>query len=133
MSGRPPLAGLRHVAIFARDLPSTEAFYVDLIGMQVEWRPDAENVYLSSGCDNLALHQAPLGFTTADQTLDHIGFIMDEPEHVDQWYDYLLANQVVMITEPKTHRDGARSFYCKDPNGVTVQMIFHPPISGRTI
>ena len=33
-------------------------FYVDLLGFAVEWEPDADNVYLSSGIDNLALHRA---------------------------------------------------------------------------
>ena len=27
------------------------------MGMQVEWRPDPDNVYLTSGNDNLALHR----------------------------------------------------------------------------
>ena len=35
-------------------------FYVDLLGFEVEWEPDADNVYLSSGIDNLALHRSPL-------------------------------------------------------------------------
>jgi hypothetical protein len=30
---------------------------------------------------------------------------------------------------PRTHRDGARSFYCFDPAGNLVQFIYHPPIS----
>ncbi len=34
-----------------------------------------------------------------------------------------------MVTEPRTHRDGARSFYCKEPSGVKVQIIYHPPIT----
>ena len=34
-------------------------FYVDLLGFAVEWEPDADNVYLSSGIDNLALHRSP--------------------------------------------------------------------------
>ena len=32
-------------------------FYVDLLGFEIEWEPDADNVYLSSGHDNLALHR----------------------------------------------------------------------------
>ena len=31
---------------------------------------------------------------------------------------------------PRTHRDGARSFYCKNPEGATVQFIHHPPLAG---
>jgi hypothetical protein len=34
-----------------------------------------------------------------------------------------------MVTQPRTHRDGARSFYCLDPSGNKVQILFHPPIT----
>mgnify|MGYP001075032440 CR=1 FL=1 len=50
--------GLRHVALYVQDMAASEHFYVDLLGMQVEWRPDPDNLYLStSGQDNLALHR----------------------------------------------------------------------------
>jgi catechol 2,3-dioxygenase-like lactoylglutathione lyase family enzyme len=133
MSERPnPTAGLRHVALFVNDLAVSEVFYVDLLGMQVEWRPDEDNVYLCGGCDNLALHSQPKGFRRGgDQRLDHIGYIMRSPEDVDDWYRFLKEHNVIMKTEPRSHRDGARSFYCLDPDGNTVQMIYHPPISDK--
>jgi catechol 2,3-dioxygenase-like lactoylglutathione lyase family enzyme len=121
-------AGLRHVALYTSDFENCERFYVELLGMQVEWRPDPDNVYLTSGNDNLALHRSDQEFSTA-QRLDHIGFILDSPAAVDEWYEFLLANQVEMRTKPKTHRDGARSFYCYDPDGNVVQMIYHPPLA----
>lgn len=122
--------GMRHVALFVQDLAACEHFYVELLGMHVEWRPDPNNVYLSSGNDNLALHQAPAGYDLGgDQRLDHIGFILARPELVDAWFAFLQDHGVHMKTEPRSHRDGARSFYCLDPGGNTVQMIFHPPIS----
>lgn len=125
-----PTLGLRHIALFAKDLEACEGFYVGLLGMAVEWRPDPGNVYLTSGHDNLALHRAQAGFTPSDpQRLDHIGFIVESPQQVDVWYDFLRAHDVPMKTAPRTHRDGARSFYCLDPEGVTVQMIYHPPLS----
>mgnify|MGYP002048138293 CR=1 FL=1 len=40
------------------DLEGSLHFYRDLLGFSVVWQPDAENIYLSSGCDNLALHRA---------------------------------------------------------------------------
>ena len=125
----PPTAGLRHVALFVEDLEACERFYVDLLGMTVEWRPDADNVYLTSGCDNLAMHRAsPRAVPAGPQRLDHIGFILHTPEDVDVWYEFLCAQGVTMKTAPRTHRDGARSFYCLDPGGAAVQMIFHPPL-----
>ncbi len=126
-----PTKGLRHVALFVCDLEVCEKFYVDLLGMKVEWRPDADNVYLSAGCDNLALHRAAQGSKAEStfQRLDHIGFILEKPQDVDEWFAYLLEHQVSIRNKPKTHRDGARSFYCYDPDGIVVQMIYHPPIS----
>lgn len=125
-----PTTGLRHVALYVKDLEKAEFFYVELMGMVVEWRPDEANVYLTSGNDNLALHKSGPDFEPVpDQVLDHIGFILKKPEDVDDWYAFLVANNVEMRTQPKTHRDGARSFYCYDPAGTTVQIIFHPPIA----
>jgi len=125
---RPAHAGMRHVALNVIELATMEKFYVDLLGFAVEWRPDSDNVYLCSGVDNLALH------VVADkggkhQSLAHTGIIIDKIELVDDWYRFLLANEVEMITEPKTHRDGARSFYCNDPEKNVLQVIFHPPLS----
>lgn len=125
---RPPHAGMRHVALNVIDLALVESFYVDLLGFDIEWRPDENNVYLSSGVDNLALHVLDDTGSKA-QALAHIGIIVDKIEQVDEWYDYLLENGVKMLNQAKTHRDGARSFYCSDPEGVVVQFIFHPPLS----
>jgi catechol 2,3-dioxygenase-like lactoylglutathione lyase family enzyme len=131
MTDRPkPTGGLRHVALYVTDLDAAERFYTGLLGMQVEWRPDPDNVYLTSGNDNLALHRAPEGHAMdGPQHLDHIGFILRAAEDVDAWHSYLVAHGVAIMAKPRTHRDGARSFYCQDPDGNTVQMIFHPPIA----
>jgi catechol 2,3-dioxygenase-like lactoylglutathione lyase family enzyme len=125
-------AGLRHVALNAKNLEACERFYVELLGMRVEWRPDADNVYLTGDNDNLALHRAPSEFAPGGlQRLDHIGFIIRTPDQVDVWYAFLKENGVVIVKQPKTHRDGARSFYCRDPDGNVVQLIYHPPISSK--
>ncbi|HEY5701984.1 MAG TPA: VOC family protein [Gammaproteobacteria bacterium] len=122
-------SGMHHVALNVSNLEACEAFYVDLLGMEVEWRPDTDNVYLCSGSDNLALHRVPKDQRgSGPQRLDHIGFILKKPELVDDWYSFLNSHEVKMKTRPRTHRDGARSFYCEDPEGNTVQMIYHPPL-----
>lgn len=123
-------AGMRHLALNVIDLDACVDFYTRLLGMALEWQPDTDNYYLTSGNDNLALHRAKK--TRADsngQALDHLGFIIDKADDVYHWFDFLEQEQVEMLTQVKDHRDGARSFYCKDPDGNVVQIIYHPPIS----
>ena len=126
----PQFIGLRHVALYVRDVGRSLAFYRDVLGMDLEWKPDEENVYLSSGSDNLALHQLPPGRETGDvQTLGHIGFAVRSPEDVDVWALRLKDQGIELAKPPKTHRDGARSFYFYDPDRILIQLIYHPPIS----
>ncbi len=58
---------MRHIALFVTALVAGEHYYVDLLGLSVEWRPDNNNVYLSSGNDNLTLHRASENLIAADR------------------------------------------------------------------
>ena len=131
---RPTHAGLRHLALNVRDLAAMKAFYTDLLGFAVEWEPDPDNVYLSSGIDNLALHRSARTEDEAADTggaLDHLGLIVREADDVDRWANFLEGCGVTLDARPRTHRDGARSCYFRDPDGNRVQIIHHPPISGK--
>ena len=122
--------GLRHVALLVKNLEECVAFYTDVLHMQIEWNPDPDNYYLTSGQDNLALHRAKENFNpSGDQRLDHLGFILQTPDDVDHWHENFLQHNIQILAKPKTHRDGARSFYCKDPGGNVIQMIYHPPLA----
>ncbi len=137
MRTRPPLLGLRHLALNVRDLPAMKRFYVEVLGFRVEWEPDGENVYLTSGTDNLALHQAARDSHVAPRTshdapftpLDHLGIVVASKADVDAWAAYLEERGVEPEGPPRTHRDGARSLYLRDPENNRVQIIYHPPIS----
>ena len=119
-----PHSGLHHVALFVKNFEATTHFYTELLGMKIIWQPDPDNLYLSSGSDNFALHRAPANFQAAPhQRLDHIGFFLDAPDEVDRWHEFLCEQQVEIKAPPKDHRDGTRSFYCADPDGNIVQMI----------
>ena len=134
----PAHRGLRHVALRVIDLRRSRAFYEQLLGMKVVWEPDADNVYFSSGTDNLALHQISVGELAAyqppkAQLLDHMGVIMESPHAVDQMYRQIapiiesLGGKIAK--EPKQHRDGSYSFYFSDPDGNVIQALYEPTIS----
>ena len=146
MLERPSHAGLRHLALSVRQLEAMKRFYIDVLGFELEWEPDADNVYLSSGIDNLALHRsapipaegvaAPMASRRAGDAsgsaLDHFGLIVRSPDDVDRWAAFLESRGVTLDAKPRTHRDGARSCYFKDPDGNSIQIIHHPPISDKT-
>jgi catechol-2,3-dioxygenase len=122
--------GLRHAALKVHNPQRSKEFYMRVLRMQLEWEPDADNIYLTSGGqDNLAIHKAEhLG--SGPQHLDHIGFALPTENDVDAWHEWIASQKDVDIVQGlKTHRDGARSFYFKDPDGIIVQMIYHPPIA----
>ena len=128
----PLFLGLRHVALNVRNVRKSLQFYSEVLGMKLEWMPDEQNAYLTSGQDNLALHQLPAGSEPGPvQMVHHIGFIVRKPENVDTWAERLRELGISLAQEPKTHRDGARSFYFNDPDGLLIQLIYHPPISDK--
>jgi catechol 2,3-dioxygenase-like lactoylglutathione lyase family enzyme len=122
--------GMRHVALFVRDLAACETFYTNLLGFDVEYRPNPQNVYLTTGSDNLALHQVMTNHPRdeAAQRLDHIGIFLKSQDDVDLWYRFLVDMNVPMRSEPKTNDDGTRSFHCYDPDRTVIQLMYHPPI-----
>ena len=128
-----PTQGLRHVALNVTDVAVSVEFYTSLFGMQAVWQPDPENAYLSSGCDNLALHKAATGDAHSGQRLDHLGFIVETPDAVDRAAATLIERKIAILKSPRTHRDGSRSLYFADPDGNVIQILYEPTLSPQRI
>lgn len=133
--------GLRHLALRVTNLPRSRLFYERLLDMRVVWEPDDDNVYLSSGCDNLALHQIPAAERSSyqparHQFLDHVGVVLDNPEAVNRMYQHVAETVEslggALAKPPKKHRDGSYSFYFSDPDGIMIQALYEPTISNWT-
>jgi catechol 2,3-dioxygenase-like lactoylglutathione lyase family enzyme len=131
--GIPPTLGMRHVAVSVAS-PVFEAcarFYREGMGMAVDWQPDADNVYLSYGPDNLALHRAAQ-IDHSVSALDHLGFVVAAADDVRAWHERLAGlaaeHGLEILTTPRLHRDGATSFYFRDPAGNKVQILHIPSL-----
>jgi catechol 2,3-dioxygenase-like lactoylglutathione lyase family enzyme len=129
------LKGMRHIALKVRDVARSKSFYQDILGMDVVWEPDPKNVYLSSGWDNIALHEVQERFAqgAAEQQLDHFGFVVATIERVKELEQEFRTKGVKIIHPFKIHRDGSASFYCADPDGILIQMLYEPQLSSQAI
>jgi len=126
---------MRHIALKVTDMVRSKKFYQDMLGMEVVWEPDPQNVYLSSGCDNIALHEVSRNFATGatEQQLDHLGFVVATIDRVKQLEETFRASGVKIVHPFKVHRDGSASFYCADPDGIVIQMLYEPHLSPQEI
>jgi catechol 2,3-dioxygenase-like lactoylglutathione lyase family enzyme len=120
--------GLRHLALRVADIDRAREFYARVFGMRLVWQPDADNAYMSSGCDNLAVHRGAPGDPPA-QAIDHLGFIAGSIAEVESGYTWAMANGLDLVKPLAHHRDGAVSFYLRDPDGNVIQVLYEPAIS----
>ncbi len=135
MSRIPGLKGMRHIALKVRRASQSKVFYQNILGMDVVWEPDAQNVYLSTGCDIIAIHEVSESFlkTAEEKQLDHLGFVVESIERVRELEAEFRSQGVTIVHPFKVHRDGSASFYCADPDGVVIQMLYEPTLSPQKI
>lgn len=120
--------GLRHLALRVADVERAKEFYTRVFGMRVVWQPDPDAAYLSSGCDNLALHRGNPGDRAA-QSMDHLGFILPTIAEVEAAFAWAQQNGISIARPLRHHRDGSVSFYIHDPDGNVIQVLYEPSIS----
>jgi catechol 2,3-dioxygenase-like lactoylglutathione lyase family enzyme len=112
-----------------KDVQKSKAFYTEILGMRVVWEPDPLNVYLTSGSDNLALHELAAEKTIdPPQSMDHLGFMVESIEEVRVWANDLQQKGVSVAASPRLHRDGSFSLYLHDPDGNLIQILYVPDI-----
>lgn len=135
MSGVQGIKGMRHIALNVKDVTRSKRFYQEFFGMEVVWEPDPKNVYLSSGCDNLALHEISQGGAVEShgQKLDHLGFVVESAERVRELEEDFRSRGVKIVHPFKVHRDQSVSFYCSDPDGIIIQVLYEPHLSPQEV
>lgn len=135
MSSVRGLKGMRHIALKVKEIKRSKTFYREILGMEIVWEPDSQNVYLSSGSDNLALHELPKGsdLSPSEQQLDHLGFIVESAERARELEQEFSAKGVKIVHPFKIHRDGSASFYFADPDEIVIQILYEPHLSPQKL
>ncbi len=103
-----------HLNIDVKDLERSRRFYVDLLGMEVNWSV-ADMVALRAGEFDFFISQAARERALAVDAL-HFGFRLRDRAELDAWETALRAKGVAA-----SERRGEDAFYVKDPDGYTVE------------
>jgi catechol 2,3-dioxygenase-like lactoylglutathione lyase family enzyme len=131
-----PLNGLHHYTLRPVDLEATKDFYVDLLGLEIGYRPPLAfpGYWLYTGGEPTVHLIGPresergLPPREAGETglLDHIAFSCTGLAAMKG----KLAERGVAYEERVIPRDGQVQLFLKDPNGVAVELNY-PDTEGR--
>lgn len=128
----PKSLGIRHVALRVNRLGACINFYTKVIGMTLELETQ-QYAYLTTGTDNLSLHEESLINFSDDQRLEHFGFSCESPEDVDEWYQHCKKLGAAIHSPPATYGIGTRGFIVFDPSGNQLEFTYHPPMLDKIL
>jgi len=137
--GNPRIKGLGEVALRVADLPSMQAFYEEVVGLElIRAFPGIAFLRIAEGVEGhtqvVALFDRSSGSENAPRegaatTLDHFAFVTT-PKELDAEHERLegLGLEVETAVHEWTQW---RSIYVRDPEGNLVEWVCHDPsISG---
>jgi catechol 2,3-dioxygenase-like lactoylglutathione lyase family enzyme len=124
------IVGLDHVNIRTTDLAKTRAFFTEVLGLTVGWRPDFSfgGAWLYAG-DKDVVHLVEVsraGAASKGSSLDHFAFAIDDYEDAQRRLDAAgIAYEAA--TAPN---GGIRQFFITELNGVTFELNCREPAPG---
>ena len=113
---------LDHVNIRTTDLAGTTAFFTEVLGLTVGWRPafDFGGAWLYAG-DKDVVHLVEVAQASAPSkgsVLDHFAFAIDDFEDARR----RLEAAGVAYRETAAPNGGSRQFFITDLNGVNIEL-----------
>lgn len=121
---------LEELALRVNDLQKMEAFYTDVVGLELWGRPTGGSfLRVADGVDGhpqvLALFDRDTAVGQASTTLDHLAFVIDLADYEAEKERLIgLGVQVRTKEFPTFHW---RSLFFADPDGNTVEFVCHDP------
>jgi catechol 2,3-dioxygenase-like lactoylglutathione lyase family enzyme len=121
------ITGLDHVNIRTTDLARTEAFFTEVLGLTVGWRPDFPfgGAWLyAGGRDVVHLVQVTrAGAASKGSSLDHFAFTIDDYEDVQS----RLEAAGIAYEPAVSPNGGIRQMFITELNGVNIELNWRPP------
>lgn len=121
---------LDHVNIRTAELARTTAFFTDVLGLSVGWRPDFDfgGAWLYAG-DRAVVHLVEVArpaAASAGSSLDHFAFAIDDFEDARRRLDAA----GIAYRETAAPNGGIRQFFVTEGNGVTFELNYRVPAGG---
>jgi len=109
--------GLRHLALLTRDLPGTERFYTEVLGLEEAFE-HAGMIFLRTpgSSDLLNFVETTRAFDPKASGLDHFGL------HLTPARWKRVRERLKQAGVPINGRRGRTAIYIEDPNGYTVEL-----------
>ena len=118
---------LDHINIRTTDLASTRAFFTDVLGLTVGWRPDFAfgGDWLYAG-DKDVVHLVEVsraGAASRGSALDHFAFTIDDYDDAKRRLD----DAGLSYEAGEAPNGGIRQLFVTDLNGVTIELNCREP------
>jgi catechol 2,3-dioxygenase-like lactoylglutathione lyase family enzyme len=121
------ITGLDHVNIRTTELARTQAFFIDVLGLTVGWRPDFSfgGAWLYAGGKDVVhlVEVSRAGAASKGSSLDHFAFTIDDYDDARRRLDAAgIAYQA-----GEAPNGGIRQFFVTELNGVTFELNCRAP------
>jgi catechol 2,3-dioxygenase-like lactoylglutathione lyase family enzyme len=121
------IIGLDHVNIRTTELVRTQAFFTDVLGLTVGWRPDFDfgGAWLYAGGKDVVhlVEVRRAGAASAGSSLDHFAFTIDDFEDAER----RLQEGGVAYRASAAPNGGIRQLFVTEFNGVTFELNCRAP------
>jgi catechol 2,3-dioxygenase-like lactoylglutathione lyase family enzyme len=121
------ITGLDHINIRTTDLARTQAFFTDVLGLTVGWRPNFPfgGAWLYAGGRDVVhlVEVKTAGAASRGSSLDHFAFTIDDYEDAQARLD-----AAGLAYEPSVSPEGdIRQMFVTELNGVTIELNCRTP------
>ena len=126
---RPKVLGLAHYSIFVSDLAKARAFYEDFLGYEEAFTLPKADGTVQMAFLKINDHQYVELLNQPNRgegQLNHLGLYTDD---VDRMRQYLASRGVKVPDQVTTNRIGNRKISVVDPDGHTVEIVKHMPLT----
>lgn len=124
---RPKIVGVPHLAVYAKDIDRSRAFYRDFLGFEEPFGGNGKLGGLTYFKINDRQYLKLVPETRSDS--DRLSHISLETENVEAMRNYLVSRGIAVPDKPKKDATGNLVLNVKDPEGHTVEFVQYLPDS----